>query len=724
MADLWKQYQYHDSDDDCNDDQELARQTAAIEIGNPKTYGGIFYNDDKQDIKFAQHSTRSPPDVNAKTQILAVLALPQSRAEQMIDIWMLSDFWAFLNLFAGLTPNQTWLHCLDFEALLSKQKHFLHGNPYLPRKIVLDKEILSRMKGHLTNLNTPRQLKSKFETSLKDHCKMAEKNGEKVLVMMFGHGHPETASFLFANENSSRDEWLPLHLKTFVKRLGLENKIQVMLLSTACYSGRWLMNKDLNVSAFMAAGPDTESRSWRIGGSVNRHCGSMFATAVIKQLTQNLDTQSEYKTEEQEETYAELARVTYKTLLTDVDRRGWTHQISFSAQEDDWGDNSQSRTGMPLQQLHQRWESLKSYPPDRRLHPGDPMNRNPRVTQAERTEYQQLRADWKNAGSPDTWRYQEPLEATGGAPRPKSILGKRSISMMLGDSPQNFHSIVCSQGMIYLASKPGPADTASNNGLDTLLRRLLNINPYQGPFDLELLSYTLPQVKYRLTLLETANTYVEALGIQGPNNGERCQEFEEEKFVGRFGRDEKWIIIRKWFSGEVGKGPYRVLFPRPMEGDGEEFTKGATYVKAAIYSSGLDQKQCAARMEELVNQVKSRCIFTKDLIKEIPEVKSKRQKLAEACGKTLRDLSPTRDTGAENTPSRAGSDPRADSTFSSNSNSGLAGGFWQRHQHALSSSLNSASDSESLRNPPHPGNPIFRTQPPREQNSGEGSRDM
>jgi hypothetical protein len=570
-----------------------------------------------------------------------------------------------------LTPNQTWLHSLDFPALIKEHERYLHGNPYLPGKVVLDREIYDKNSQYLTHIK-PASMKRKFESMLKDHCKDAEQNKEKVLIMMLGHGEKNTGHFLFPSENVDMDHWPLYDVKSFVKRLNLQKNVQVMFLSTACYSGKWLRHEDLNISGAVAADPGKISRSWRRGGSVGGHCGSMFATMIIRELTSNLDTTplSGAEVEKQEKTYAEFTRVAYETLLSDIDRRGWTHQISFRAQDDKWDYNHQSRTGFPLQQLQHRWESLKTYPADRRLHPGDPMNRNPRVPQEQVDEYHRYREEWKRNGKPEPWKYQGPLEATGSLSGEKRILGKRSVSWMLRDSPASFHSFVKSQAKIYLASHPGDADRADNNGLDTLIWTVLKHDPNHGPYDEWLLHATLRQVTYRLTVMEMANRYIEALDIRGPN-GQSCQEFHPDKFENSISGNKNWEKIYNWFLGEDGNGPDCILFPRlEMETDGQEYDKGSCYVMAAIYHSGLEKKQIEERMKELVSQIKSDCKSVKDLLKEVPAVKAKRRKLAEAHGQSLRDLSPIRASGNESRPSRAGSDPRGQSGSSSSGNPG------------------------------------------------------
>ena len=97
----------------------------------------------------------------------------------------------------------------------------------------------------------------------------------------------------------------------------------------------------------------------------------MFTTAVINKLTQDpsmhgrlgfLSGEDEdgendkdvQWTEKQEKSYSEFCKGVYNTLLRDVDRRGYEHNITFSAQEDAWSMYWRERTGVPLHDFKDR----------------------------------------------------------------------------------------------------------------------------------------------------------------------------------------------------------------------------------------------------------------------------------------------------------------------------------------------------------------------------------
>lgn len=55
------------------------------------------------------YPTRTPPQINADTHILAAVHADIREASPELDGWFLSDFYAFNLLFKGLGRSQTWL---------------------------------------------------------------------------------------------------------------------------------------------------------------------------------------------------------------------------------------------------------------------------------------------------------------------------------------------------------------------------------------------------------------------------------------------------------------------------------------------------------------------------------------------------------------------------------------------------------------------------------------
>ena len=236
------------------------------------------------------------------------------------------------------------LHNLDIQALLDKYKVFLHGNPYKSRKVVLDQniyDVAQRSRCPLireqddpprrTLEETSLNFKDKLCQRLKNEALIAKKNKESLLVMVFAHGQEDGKAHI-GNDI--------LGIKEFMRNLQQgpgKLEVQTTLVSTACYSGRWLMNRSL--TGLTAAGVN-RSQSWHRTASSGRYPGSMFTSALIGTLVQkngsdmplDPDDNDEVDRDSQHrETYSKLTENVYQTLLKQVDRYGVMHHVSFSA---------------------------------------------------------------------------------------------------------------------------------------------------------------------------------------------------------------------------------------------------------------------------------------------------------------------------------------------------------------------------------------------------------
>ena len=92
----------------------------------------------------------------------------------------------------------------------------------------------------------------------------------------------------------------------------------------------------------------------RCSGPTGRACGSIYTTASVHQLTKMDATNKSLGDDDkmrdhtkkgscrfedphnQKGTYAEFTRTVHEHLLKDVDRRGYEHGLTFSAQDDAW----------------------------------------------------------------------------------------------------------------------------------------------------------------------------------------------------------------------------------------------------------------------------------------------------------------------------------------------------------------------------------------------------
>ena len=456
--------------EDPNDPGVLQKALSSMKVGEPETFGDSMKDADNRQIKYEQFNTHTPPDITKKTRIIAVLGITQEKATPYRDGWFLSDFLAFWHLFNGTTNTQTWCHCLDLAKLIKEHERFLHGNPFKDRKVVLDEAILKQVKEakHGLQQYQPNKLRLAFKKLVTDECAAAAETGENVLIFMFGHGDRDNQGIVIGEGASFTNMW---EVKYMIKALG-KKKPKVTVLTTHCYSGGWSCNPDLNITTMTAAGPGQKSHSWTYSGSTGRACGSVFATAFIEKMTIRskneplVVSEDNETTDQQDESYAEFTRTVYDTLLQDVDRRGYEHQLTFSAQDDAWSMCWNERTGIPLAEYQKRWVRLPDWPKDVFLHPGDPQNKDPHVTKEQRAEFEQLKA----AGNFDEYHGQS---ASGGL-QPGTVLGKRKSSGLFGGTIKGLTSVVSTLAVSYLGSYPGHDDTGPDGALHNLLRGIIS----------------------------------------------------------------------------------------------------------------------------------------------------------------------------------------------------------------------------------------------------------
>lgn len=214
--------------------------------------------------------------------------------------------------------------------------------------------------------------RSYFRISL-EHFKMNGKTAaalhQPVLLMIFGHGDPVTYGVAIGGRG--RPTEAPRlrihHIAASLRSMDVD----LTMLLTSCYSGGWVLQPQLNISALTATSSSRPSWSWPSSLRGRSH-GSVYATAVREALikmedervTQQHPSPGGHVPEEaiHSSTYAELARVIHFTLLNDVDRLGSRHGIQFSAKDDVWEFEWRKRSGIPLAAFQSRWEALPRMP--------------------------------------------------------------------------------------------------------------------------------------------------------------------------------------------------------------------------------------------------------------------------------------------------------------------------------------------------------------------------
>lgn len=176
-------------------------------------------------------------------------------------------------------------------------------------------------------------------------------------------------------------------------------------------------------------------------------------------------------------------------------------------------------------------------------------------------------------------------------------------------------------GYQYLRSYRGFDDCAPDGGLHNSIRQIgdgVITNPKE-------LVKCHRSVDYRMNTMKAADSYLRAMGIPPPQ-GKSCIEFDtrrvQDKIVGRdhYGTIDNQIRAR------------RILFPRPIRDQCWFFSKSWDYLVAAIHFADFDSATIGTKLDELAVSVRQEIDYHRNLIKNIPEIREKRQKLFHAFG--------------------------------------------------------------------------------------------
>jgi hypothetical protein len=200
-------------------------------------HGGILKSSAK--VEFISHTL---PDIRRATFILGVCGVPEEISSPFDDGWLIADFYAFNYLLHGLGVSQKWLACSAPRALIEKHGEYLHGNPYMDRKVVLSYPLLDSNRLSEVTVVSPENILDEFLSSLKTICDTAREKKAPVLVFVFGHGQRFT--------NSVNVGSLLLSMSAFDSAIGAG--VDVTLVNTSCFSGGWSVNPQ--------AGPDRPLR--------------------------------------------------------------------------------------------------------------------------------------------------------------------------------------------------------------------------------------------------------------------------------------------------------------------------------------------------------------------------------------------------------------------------------------------------------------------------------
>lgn len=428
----------------------------------PRERGGL------KDVSFV---TRCPPDLSPSARILAVCGITDfvDTASPMKDGWFFSDFYLFHHILKGVGANQIWLTSEDPRKLVEKYECYAHGNPFEERRVVLDEERLPDVLAPGNLRIVPRKdLCERFASTIRSETTLAAQKQQPLLLLIFGHGDPDThgVSIGLRGGKPERFNMQDMRKLTETKQNALAPKIGLMM--TSCYSGGWVMSPNLNLSAMSASSPDNEILSWSLSRFIGRACGSIYVAAVVQALIK-MEGASPNEFDPNSSTYAQLGQVVYDTLCIDVDRQGESHKIMFSAQNDEWESEWQKRSGIPLNKFRERWEMLRTCPPN----PNELTNRDP--------------AGFAKLNTPQ-------LSLRGGGPC-KTVCG--------------LEALVRAQARQYMTSKPGPDNMSGNHAIHSSATRLLK----HESFDFDDLVRLHSKLDYRLSLINLATQCKQILGL-------------------------------------------------------------------------------------------------------------------------------------------------------------------------------------------------------------------
>ena len=488
-------------------------------------------------------NTICPPIVTPDTIILAVCGPNDfaGNAHPSNDGFFLSDFYLFHHLFRDTSKTQYWLTCVSPDVLVRKYGEYVHGNPTTSsRKIVLDASMLDSVRDVMVYKGS--DLLERFLAYVKDVAKETADTNRPILILIFGHG--TEGKFSITIGGTGEFESCPiLTIQKFREALisGDKNP-NVALLTTSCFGGGWCQTTSLNITAMAGVNEAKELLSWPYSKSLSRCCGTRYVTGIVQVLIKKeiegfQISSDEFDDIKQSTTYAALMKTIQHTLTQEVDVRD-SNEISFAAKDDLWGTEYRLRTGFPLTNYQEKWESLKSVP---------------KGNSAEASQTASVRLS-------DTVTLSTPLAEY----RLKHL------------------------AYTYMKSHPGPDEAPKNHCVHIDCFHLLRGDQLSNQ-DLERLAGAL---KYRLEMTRRATEYKDRLGISFAN----CDECDVYSCTLRIKKDKEKFAKYLEIFRMVGK---RQLFDELGQGDGHPFIKGNNYLRLVFTESGWSRQEVEVALDKL-----------------------------------------------------------------------------------------------------------------------------
>ncbi|MCJ1458698.1 hypothetical protein MMC28_009072 [Mycoblastus sanguinarius] len=333
-------------------------------------------------------------------------------------------------------------------------------------------------------------------------------------------------------------------------------------------------------------------------------------------------------TDQQEESYSEFTKAVYESLLRDAERREFEHEISFGAQDDAWAKCWRERTGIPLGDYKERWRQLQDWPADATLHLGDPLNRDPHITDEQLAEFVRLRNEDKGKNADAGMMGSGISLALGELDATSNVLGKRKASGLYGGTTRGLISMVSRLGEDYLSSYRGNDDTGDDGALHSYIR-LIQTGDITNQDDIE---ETLRAINYRMDQMAAADRYTMITGFPAPKELQCC-EYDTNNIKTEVGEKYRRILALIYDRPNI--------FPKPIESQGRTFSKGHYYLIAAFPHANLFKDAIIKRLDFLAARLDADLEQQKEeFVKKDPEVRSKRQKLYHSFGIAVANMSP------------------------------------------------------------------------------------
>ena len=500
-----------------------------------QAYGGLV------DCSF---KTRCPPLVTPETIVIAVCGPNdyQQTAAPENDGWFFSDFYLFYHLLRGTAKQQQWLTCVPPKELVRKYKEYAHGDPKSDdRRIVLSENMLKELDDVL--IFPPADLLERFLAHVAGATKQTRSTDGPILVLLFGHGIEDKYSVIVGGYG--KPESCPVLTQPKFKEAILRHNPDpnIALLTTACYGSGWVQTNFFNITGMAGVDESIESLSWSKSASLQRCCGSKYATSVaqalIKQEIQELDLLSDEGIEVlSSPTYASLVNKIYHTLAKEIDPLGGD-TISFSAKDDLWDSEWRVRSGFPLTSYKDKWLALQTIP------------------RSEATE----------------------------SCRSGSVKLSDTVGLSTPDAEYRLKRLAYD----YMHSYPGPDEAAKNHRVHNDSSKLLEGKNLDKD-DLDMLAEAL---RYRMNkIMARATEFKDRLGIVA----EDCRNVDVTSYDRAVRKNtDKW---NRWNHIYHMVIPSR-LFDTPVGNEGHRYEKGNKYLVMIFTETNWTFDRIKAALEEL-----------------------------------------------------------------------------------------------------------------------------